>query len=426
MNKQFNIFKKSILKTILVFSFIGVSTIGAYAAEKATTTTDLNMRQNKNTNSKVLTIIPKGADVNILDFDGYWYKVEYNGKEGYSYKKFIKEYKTQDDNFNLNLKVTVDKGSNLNIRSGPSTNYKIIGKATNGQILKTTGKVGSWYKVTYNGQIAYLNENFVQVLNSKNENNTNNKDNVVIDKNSGIVTVSELNVRTGPSTNYSVISQVKKGDILNIIAKDTSTGWLKIQFKNSSTGWVSGKYVNTTNSNNIADKNNLYNKSSIETASGPVSVNAIKLNVRTGPGTSYPVISQVKMDDSLNVIAKDIDNGWLKVQVKNSSTGWVSGKYVTIATNDTVNITSKDVVVADGPAQVTVSKLNVRSGPGTNYSVISQVKKGDILAVIASVTSNDWLKIQFKDGYTGWVSGKYVTLPDLEALNLDINDPIFK
>lgn len=243
MNKQFNIFKKSILKTILVFSFIGVSTIGAYAAEKATTTTDLNMRQNKNTNSKVLTIIPKGADVNILDFDGYWYKVEYNGKEGYSYKKFIKEYKTQDDNFNLNLKVTVDKGSNLNIRSGPSTNYKIIGKATNGQILKTTGKVGSWYKVNYNGQIAYLNENFVQVLNSKNENNTNNKDNVVIDKNSSIVTVSELNVRTGPSTNYSVISQVKKGDILNIIAKDTSTGWLKIQFKNSSTGWVSGKYV---------------------------------------------------------------------------------------------------------------------------------------------------------------------------------------
>ena len=341
MNKQFNIFKKSILKTILVFSFIGVSTIGAYAAEKATTTTDLNMRQNKNTNSKVITIIPKGADVNILDFDGYWYKLEYNGKEGYSYKKFIKEYKTQDANFNLNLKVTVDKGSNLNIRSGPSTNYKIIGKATNGQILKTTGKVGSWYKVNYNGQIAYLNENFVQVLNSKNENNTNNKDTIVIAKDSGIVTVSELNVRTGPSTNHSVISQVRKGAILSIIAKDNSTGWLKIQFKNGSTGWVSGKYV-------------------------------------------------------------------------------------TIATNDTVNINNEDIKIADGPAQVTVSELNVRSGPGTNYPVISQVKKGNILAVIAVDNSDNWLKIQFKDGTTGWVSRKYVTLPDLEALNLDINDPIFK
>ncbi|CEN84039.1 SH3 domain-containing protein [Paeniclostridium sordellii] len=426
MNKQFNIFKKGILKTVLAFSFVGISTVGAYAAENATTTTDLNMRENKSTNSKVITIIPEGSNVNILDFDGYWYKVEYNGKEGYSYKKFIKEYKTQDNNFNLKLKVNVDKGSNLNIRSGPSTNYKIVGKATNGQLLKATEKIRNWYKIDYNGQIAYINENFVQILNSKNENNTTNKDTVVIAKDSGIVVVSELNVRTGPSTNYSIISQVRNGDILNIVAKDSSTNWLKIQFKDGTTGWVSGKYVKPTKDNSIVDKDKFSNNSNIETASESVEVNASELNVRSGPGTNYPAITQVKIYDTLDVVAKNIDNGWLKIQLKNGSTGWISGRYVTIATNDTVNITNKDIHVADGPAQVTVSELNVRSGPGTNYSVISQVKKGNILAVIAVNTSNNWLKIQFKDGTTGWVSGKYVTVPDLEELNLDINDPIFK
>ncbi|CEP83868.1 SH3 domain-containing protein [Paraclostridium sordellii] len=426
MNKQFNIFKKGILKTVLAFSFVGISTVGAYAAEKATTTTDLNMRENKSTNSKVITILPEGSNVNILDFDGYWYKVECNGKEGYSYKKFIKEYKTQDNNFNLKLKVNVDKGSNLNIRSGPSTNYKIVGKATNGQLLKATEKIRNWYKIDYNGQIAYINENFVQILNSKNENNTTNKDTVVIAKDSGIVVVSELNVRTGPSTNYSIISQVRNGDILNIVAKDSSTNWLKIQFKDGTTGWVSGKYVKPTKDNSIVDKDKFSNNSNIETASGSVEVNASELNVRSGPGTNYPAITQVKIYDTLDVMAKNIDNGWLKIQLKNGSTGWISGRYVTIATNDTVNITNKDIHVADGPAQVTVSELNVRSGPGTNYSVISQVKKGNILAVIAVNTSNNWLKIQFKDGTTGWVSGKYVTVPDLEELNLDINDPIFK
>ncbi|MFR8871192.1 SH3 domain-containing protein [Paraclostridium sordellii] len=426
MNKQFNMFKKGILKTVLAFSFVGISTIGAYAAEKATTTTDLNMRENKSTNSKVITIIPEGSNVNILDFDGYWYKVEYNGKEGYSYKKFIKEYKTQDNNFNLKLKVNVDKGSTLNIRSGPSTNYKIVGKATNGQLLKATEKIRNWYKIDYNGQIAYINENFVQILNSKNENNTTNKDTVVIAKDSGIVAVSELNVRTGPSTNYSVVSQVRNGDILNIVAKDSSTNWLKIQFKDGTTGWVCGKYVKPTKDNSIVDKDKFSNNSNIETASGSVNVNALELNVRTGPSTNYPAITQVKRYDLLNVVAKNIDNGWLKIQFKDGSTGWISDRYVTIATNDTVNITNKDIHVADGSAQVTVSELNVRSGPGTNYSVISQVKKGNILAVIAVNTSNNWLKIQFKDGTTGWVSGKYVTVPDLEELNLDINDPIFK
>ncbi|CEK30191.1 enterotoxin [[Clostridium] sordellii] len=426
MNKQFNMFKKGILKTVLVFSFVGISTIGAYAAEKATTTTDLNMRESKSTNSKVITIIPEGSNVNILDFDGYWYKVEYNGKEGYSYKKFIKEYKTQDNNFNLKLKVNVDKGSYLNIRSGPSTNYKIVGKSTNGQLLKATEKIRNWYKIDYNGQIAYINENFVQILNSKNENNTTNKDTVVIAKDSGIVAVSELNVRTGPSTNYSVISQVRNGDILNIVAKDSSTNWLKIQFKGGTTGWVSGKYVKPTKDNSIVDKDKLSNNSNIETASGLVNVNALELNVRTGPSTNYPAITQVKRYDLLNVVAKNIDNGWLKIQFKDGTTGWISGRYVTIATNDTVNITNKDIQVADGPAQVTVPELNVRSGPGTNYSVISQVKKGNILAVIAGDTSNNWLKIQFKNGTTGWVSGKYVIVPDLEKLNLDSNDPIFK
>ncbi|CEO11668.1 Uncharacterised protein [[Clostridium] sordellii] len=29
MNKQFNMFKKGILKTVLAFSFVGISTIGA-------------------------------------------------------------------------------------------------------------------------------------------------------------------------------------------------------------------------------------------------------------------------------------------------------------------------------------------------------------------------------------------------------------
>ncbi|CEN74948.1 enterotoxin [[Clostridium] sordellii] len=426
MNKQSNMFKKGILKTVLAFSFVGISTVGAYAAEKATTTTDLNMRENKSTNSKVITIIPEGSNVNILDFDGYWYKVEYNGKEGYSYKKFIKEYKTQYNNFNLKLKVNVDKGSNLNIRSGPSTNYKIVGKATNGQLLKATEKIRNWYKIDYNGQIAYINENFVQILNSKNENNTTNKDTVVIAKDSGIVVVSELNVRTGPSTHYSIISQVRNGDILNIVAKDFSTNWLKIQFKDGTTGWVSGKYIKPTKDNRIVNKDKLSNNSNIETASGLVNVNALELNVRTGPSTNYPAITQVKRYDLLNVVAKNIDNGWLKIQFKDGTTGWISGRYVTIATNNTVNITNKDIHVADGPAQVTVSELNVRSGPGTNYSVISQVKKGNILAVIAVNTSNNWLKIQFKDGTTGWVSGKYVTVPDLEKLNLDSNDPIFK
>lgn len=261
MNKQFNNFKKTISKTFLTFSLIGISTIGAYAAENGTTTSDLNMRQGKSVHSKVVTVIPKGASVTILDNTGYWFKIKYNGHEGYSYRKYLKETNTSNDIFQ-------------------------------------------------------------------------SKENV-------IVTAYELNVRTGPNTNYSIIKQVKRNDSLNIVDKNKSNGWLKVQF----------------------------------------------------------------------------DDG---------STGWVSGKYVTITSNDTINITSQDVQIADGPAQVTVSELNVRTGNNIDFPIITQLKKNDIVAVVARSKSTGWLKIQFKNGSTGWISDTYVIAPDLESLNLDINNPIFK
>lgn len=54
---------------------------------------------------------------------------------------------------------------------------------------------------------------------------------------------------------------------------------------------------------------------------------------------------------------------------------------------------------------VTASVLNVRSGPGTNYSVLGGVKKGSALEVVAS--SGQWLQVKYGQG-TAYVAGWYV------------------
>lgn len=55
---------------------------------------------------------------------------------------------------------------------------------------------------------------------------------------------------------------------------------------------------------------------------------------------------------------------------------------------------------------VNISSLNVRSGPGTNHSVVSVVTQGQSLTV--SATSGSWDKVAFGKK-TGWVSGKYLS-----------------
>jgi len=55
---------------------------------------------------------------------------------------------------------------------------------------------------------------------------------------------------------------------------------------------------------------------------------------------------------------------------------------------------------------VTATTLNVRSGPGTHYSIVATVKKNEYIRVFAGV--GDWYIIQTDKDYVGAVSKKYV------------------
>lgn len=55
---------------------------------------------------------------------------------------------------------------------------------------------------------------------------------------------------------------------------------------------------------------------------------------------------------------------------------------------------------------VTASTLNVRSGPGTGYKVVTTVKKNEYIRVFAGV--GDWYIVQVEGDYVGAVSKQYV------------------
>ena len=126
-------------------------------------------------------------------------------------------------------------------------------------------------------------------------------------------------------------------------------------------------------------------------------VTADALNVRSGPSTSYSITTKLYKGDKVEIL--ETSNGWHKIKASNGKIGWVSGDYIKVSSGSTSQTSYK--------ATVTATSLNVRSGTGTSYSVITKLSKGTVVDVLESA-SNGWKKIKTSNGTIGWVSGSYL------------------
>jgi TonB family protein len=60
-----------------------------------------------------------------------------------------------------------------------------------------------------------------------------------------------------------------------------------------------------------------------------------------------------------------------------------------------------------GSVRVTASALNVRREPSASGEVVTQVKQGETLSVLAADES--WTKVRLADGSSGWVATRFVS-----------------
>ncbi len=56
-----------------------------------------------------------------------------------------------------------------------------------------------------------------------------------------------------------------------------------------------------------------------------------KINIRSGPGTDYPVLGQIEPGQSAPVTGRNQDNSWWQISLADNSLGWVFGELVQAA-----------------------------------------------------------------------------------------------
>lgn len=217
----------------------------------------LNLRKEPNTNSKIIGKMKLNTRIEILDSSKSWYKVRFNGIEGYASGRYI-EIET---NNTYKTGVVSSGSSNLNVRSKSSINSSIVGKLSSGTIVEIKGEsINGWYPINYNGTTRYVSASYIKTgISSDNTQNTQNNVSVV-GKIATVNTVT-LNVRAGAGTNYSIINKVYSGDNVKLLSENTN-GWYKVSLASGSTGWCSGEYLKDIRTGSLTTNSSSSNTSS--------------------------------------------------------------------------------------------------------------------------------------------------------------------
>ena len=129
---------------------------------------DVNVRSGASFNSKVLGQLHAGETVTRTGIGkGTWDQIEYNGKTAYVAKNYIttdSPEKAGGASFE-EVNQTVKATSRVNVRSGPSVQYKIIGALKAGQEVERTaiGDKG-WSRILFDGKPAYVSNSYLRTI----------------------------------------------------------------------------------------------------------------------------------------------------------------------------------------------------------------------------------------------------------------------
>lgn len=209
----------------------------------------------------------------------------------------------------------------------------------------------------------------------------------VVENRKVTVTGSIVNVRTGPDINFDKAGQVKEGEPLSV--REEKDGWFLVNIPNIGQAWIAGWLAKDNTDSVQIDSESALSNPVLE--QGSLVVASEIVNVRSGPGEEYDLITQAAINQKYDILAQQ--GGWYKIQIGQQQ-GWVAGWLVRIEV-PAVPITSKMVTVSS-------NVVNFRQGASLDAAIIGKVYRGQHMSVIGQ--QGDWYEVKAPGGKQGWIA----------------------
>lgn len=126
----------------------------------------------------------------------------------------------------------------------------------------------------------------------------------------GMVEASALRLRSGPSTGTTTLAYASRGEYVMILGKTGS--WYQVNY-NLTTGYMHENHLS------------IHTRKNVELGYGSVTGN--KVNIRSGPGTSYSSLTRASIGDRAYIIG--FNNQWYKV-IYGNHIGYIRSDYLNL------------------------------------------------------------------------------------------------
>ena len=370
-----------ILALTLIFSIIpmGAAAAGDVLHGIAYTKANLRLRSEASTSSTSLTTASKGEVVLVLnESDNGWYKVSYNGKEGYMSGAHL-DVKTTG---HAELGYGTINASKVNLRQGPSASHSIIAVGTKGATAYVVGIENGWFRIIFGSNICYIRSDYLDLTEVPYENIASGK--------------TPIFFKGGASTGVEVSASALKNTGSTSSSSSTSSG-------SSSASKPSTSTPSTSSGSSAATAAGQIHGIAFVTGSG--------LRLRSAANTSSSTLASASKGEVVVVLEKNGD--WCKV-IYNLKEGYMHADYLKIQTTGHAEL---------GYGAVTGSNVNLRSGATTSASKVASSNKGDKAYIVG--VENGWYRVIFA-GKVCFIRSDFLALTQVPYENkASSNSPIF-
>lgn len=210
---------------------------------------------------------------------------------------------------------------NLNVRSGPGTGYGRVGTLSYGEQVtvyeRTTGSGAQWGRI---GEDRWVCMTYVTLAGQEAKPDTDSGNgNTTQYENARVTGAVQLNVRSGPGTDYGRITTLTMGTSIRIYETKTVSGskWGRI----GTNQWVCMTYVTMDDAQDSSGGG--------QTGPGTV-ISKTSLNIRSGAGLGNPLVGRYAPGDRVEILEqKKVSGAWWG----KTSQGWVCMDYIQMGTS---------------------------------------------------------------------------------------------
>lgn len=276
----------------------------------------------------------------------------------------------------------------VNIRSGPSTKYRIVGVLYAGERLKQAGNpANGWMPVTYRGHKAYISAKYLSTATSS----STSKASTAAGASFAATTTAALNLRSGPALSRTVVTVVPKATTLKVTGSPQGS-YSPIEYQGKQL-WAATAYL----SRSAAPSQPL------PTTGLSQGRATVALMARTTSDNSFVSLGDIPAGTILTLTGVQ-QNGVAQVIWQNALR-WVNARYVA-PVKPSSGVQTPELPKTTGTRYATVA-LDIRTTSGSDSVTLSEVPLGTELA-ITGVVSNGRAEIVWQ-GAVRWVTARFLS-----------------